>query len=105
MMEVKIGWSKEVEDSEWTRIDVAVDEVDLNSMFVDAELGELVGLPINAGLKFLLLKVEAERLILSHVRTSGYLSDAEFQVQAKDLLVKKEQVLEAVRKKYKVDRV
>lgn len=99
-MQVKIGWSREVLDNQWSKIDIILEEEDYRSVLADAELDIPEGVFVKTGLKFLLMKLEAERLVATHIYESGHMSEGEFKAEVEELLGKKDQILAILRQKY-----
>lgn len=95
-MRVRIGWSGEVETNKWAKIDVQMEEVDLERILASNNIAiDTSSLPTS--LAYLLLEAEAEGNVLAKlVDQYGYPApQAEFRRQK--LKATKDNILQALR--------
>ncbi len=72
-MNVRLGWSGEVDPNIWRKVDVSVDETDLRRILIAAGLPETDLYTVPTSLVFILLENEAERLLLAQLTSRhGY---------------------------------
>lgn len=72
-MRVRLGWSGEI-DSKWHKVDVELEEDDLQRMFYAADIGAKAS-TVSTKVAFHLLKNEAEVLLLTKLVAQGYPAD------------------------------
>lgn len=64
-MQVRVGTSFELADTSWRKSDVTLDEIDLQRLFVEAELAP--DTVVSTQKAFQILEAEAQRLLLAQL--------------------------------------
>lgn len=99
-MKVLLGWSQEVETNHWERADVELDETDLRAILAEHVPELLVETLIAPGLKFMLMKVEIERLIVVHQFEKGLITKMDANVMLDNNRTKRIEIYEKIRDEY-----
>lgn len=81
-MQVRLGWSGEIEPNVWRKADIGLDDNDLNRMLIEADVPTHVGpapvwltTELSTKVCFQLLQNEAEILLMKKLMTLGYPAD------------------------------
>lgn len=74
-MRVRMGWSGETEPNTWQKLDVELEQDDLERIFRENDLPDGLHERLPTKVCFTLLNNEAESLLLSKLRLLGYPAD------------------------------
>lgn len=74
-MQVRLGWTGEIEPNRWSKVDITVDEGDLTRLLDQAEVAADVQARLPTKIVFQLLQNEAETLLLGKLVQEGYPAD------------------------------
>lgn len=99
-MKVLLGWSQEVETNHWERADVELDETDLRAILAEHVPELPVETLIAPGLKFMLMKVEIERLIVVYQFEKGLITKMDANVMLDNNRTKRIEIYEKIRDEY-----
>jgi len=96
-VQVRQGWSGEVSPNRWGKLDVTLDEGDLQRILIAAGLGEINPADVPIVLAFQILDAESERLLLAKlISRFGYESE-EHRQRLGDLSVARFSVLDRIK--------
>ncbi len=94
-MQVRQGWSGEVEPNRWAKFDVELDENDLRRLFIEAGIDFVTDLTTAEA--FQLLETEAERLVIVKLITRYNYPQAEGSVKLQRLPAARNVIIDAIK--------
>jgi hypothetical protein len=98
---VRLGWSGETAATTWQKVDIQLEQVDLERLFVENGMAAEINTRLPTRVCYQLLQNEAERLLLSKLTTFGYPSD-KASARAAVLAGQSAEIIDQIQKKLAV---
>lgn len=98
-MQVRLGWSGEIEPNVWRKADVTMDDFDLDRLLTQAGLPSFDTGALSTKVCFQLLQAEAELLLMGKLMNLGY-PKAKASAKILQLEAENTHILKAIKAKF-----